>query len=121
MADLLVPSSEPAPGEPVVRVTRESAGWEYVGFEVHRLADGEQRLFDEPGREQCVVVLSGRVDASAGDRAWNAIGGRASVFDGLPAAAYAPARHRLSVRAPRGGAAGAAFLVPAGGAGAPRP
>jgi 5-deoxy-glucuronate isomerase len=115
-SDLLVPSSAPRPGEPVVRVTPESAGWEYVGFEVHRLADGEQRSFDGTGREQCLVVLSGRVDASAGDRSWDAIGGRTSVFDGLPAAVYAPAGQALSVQAAGGEAEVALCWSPAGGA-----
>jgi 5-deoxy-glucuronate isomerase len=99
VTDLLVPSSRaPVPGEPVVRVTPQSAGWEHVGFEVHRLAGGEERRFDADGRELCVVMLGGRADVRAGTRSWEAVGGRASVFDGLPSAVFAPAGHDVSVR-----------------------
>ena len=46
----------------LVSVTPASAGWSYVGFSAHRLAAGERLSVQRPGREACVVVLSGRVD-----------------------------------------------------------
>lgn len=55
MSDLHVIAS---PGERVVAVTPESAGWEHVGFEVLRPAEP----FHRPaigGREQCLVAISG--------------------------------------------------------------
>lgn len=116
MPDLLIPSSPaPAAGEPVVRVTPESAGWEYVGFEVHRLAEGEQRSFHADGRELCLVMLGGRADVNAGARSWSAVGGRANVFDGLPASVYSPAGQPLSARAVGGEAEVALCWSPAEG------
>jgi 5-deoxy-glucuronate isomerase len=73
-----------------VRVTPESAGWRYVGFEAYRLGGGTKLACSFPDRETCVVILSGRVHATAGDREWRDAGDRASVFDGEPTALYVP-------------------------------
>jgi 5-deoxy-glucuronate isomerase len=115
MSELLTRSGQPRPGQPVVRVTPESAGWEHIGFEVHRLAEGEERGFDGDGRELCVVMLGGRADVRAGERTFNGVGGRTNVFDGLPAAAYAPVGQPLSVRAVGGQAELALCWSPAEG------
>ena len=53
-------------GPTIVDVTPASAGWRYVGFRAHRLAPGERVAISMPGREFCIVVLSGRVDVRAG-------------------------------------------------------
>lgn len=90
MSDLLVRSApEPDAGGSVLRVTPGSAGWEYVGFEVLRLAAGASAGRRAEGEEVCLVALSGRCSVSAGERRWE-IGGRRSVFDGLPHALYLP-------------------------------
>jgi 5-deoxy-glucuronate isomerase len=76
----------------VLEVTPESAGWTYVGFEVLTLEQGESTSGGEPGREACIVVLSGRCDVEIGGRTFENIGSRMSVFeDEAPAAVYAPA------------------------------
>jgi 5-deoxy-glucuronate isomerase len=115
MSELLIRPSEPRPGGPLVRVTPESTGWDYTGFEVHRLAGGEERSFDAQGRELCAVMLGGRADMSAGERSFEGVGGRANVFDGLPAAVHAPAGHDLRVRAVGGAAEVALCWSPAEG------
>ena len=74
----------------LVSITRESAGWSYVGFEVFRLSRGARIERPTNAQEVCVVLLSGRADISAGDHEWREIGSRESVFDGLPDAVYAP-------------------------------
>jgi len=86
VSKLVVHSHTPDSEGCVVRVTPESAGWRYVGFEVFRDATVERRTDD---RETCIVVLSGRAAFTAEEREWE-VGGRASVFDGPPAAFYAP-------------------------------
>jgi 5-deoxy-glucuronate isomerase len=75
----------------VVKVTPESAGWEYVGFEVLRLADGRTVERRADAVEVCLVVLSGycNVSTSDGDE-WRGIGERDSVFEGQPYAVYLP-------------------------------
>jgi 5-deoxy-glucuronate isomerase len=69
-----------------------------VGFEVYLLAAGARLEHAKPGRETCVVVLSGRVHFAAGDREWRDQG-RDSVFDGLPAALYVPPGHGWTAEA----------------------
>jgi 5-deoxy-glucuronate isomerase len=71
----------------VVRVTPESAGWRYVGFEVVGVAGRLERR--EEARETCVVVLSGTCDLSAGDVEARGLG-RSDVFAGPPQAIYVP-------------------------------
>lgn len=102
-------------GRDIVRVTPESAGWDYVGFAAHRLQDGEALDFETGAREFCIVVLSGVVSVAAGADSWREIGGRASVFDdGAPYAVYVPGDVVVEVRA-HGAAEVALCSAPAGG------
>ena len=79
-------------GRDIVRVTPESAGWHYVGFEALRLTRSETHEGATAGRELCIVVMSGRVSIASGDLAWNGIGDRTGPFDNdkAPYAAYLP-------------------------------
>jgi 5-deoxy-glucuronate isomerase len=91
VSDLIVASNQiPAPDGSVLKVTPESAGWEYVGFEVLRLEAGRAVERHAGIEEVCLVVLSGRCTVSAGGDEWPEIGERGSVFDGPPYAAYLP-------------------------------
>ena len=87
MSKLLARSALPDPDGRVLSVTPESAGWRYVGFEVYRLP-GDRLDRSTPGRETCIVVLSGRVRLGADGEEWE--GDRASVFDGPPTSIYVP-------------------------------
>src|SRR5918998_2871300 len=91
MPDLLVKSkSTPEENGSFVRVTPESAGWGYVGFEVFLLKKGvtaERRTGEE---EVCLVLLSGQCNVSMEGEEWRNVGGRESVFDGAPCALYLP-------------------------------
>ena len=78
-------------GRDIVRVTPQSAGWSYVGFAAHRLAQAEAISVALPGAEACLVVLSGKVTIEAGGKSWRDIGDRGSVFDDrAPYAVYLP-------------------------------
>jgi 5-deoxy-glucuronate isomerase len=100
LSDLVVGISEtPDEGGSVVRVTPESAGWEYVGFEVLRLAAGRTVQRTTEGEEVCLVLLEGFCNISAGDYEWRGIGGRDSVFEGPPYAVYLPPGTEYSVEA----------------------
>ena len=91
MADLIVSSNErPDPDGSVLKVTSESAGWEYVAFEAIRLEGGGLAQRETGGEEVCLVVLSGRCSVGAGENEWNDVGGRGNPFDGLPHAVYLP-------------------------------
>jgi 5-deoxy-glucuronate isomerase len=93
VADLVVSSKkEPDADGTVVKVTPESAGWEYVGFEVFRMGKGEISERDTGNEEVCLVVLSGRCSVSTGEDSWEDVGERESPFDGPPYAVYLPPR-----------------------------
>lgn len=97
MADLLV---KPESGSGCVsRVTPESAGWTYVGFELFRLKAGEGASAETGDREACLVWVSGTGRARSGADDFGLLGGRASPFDGVPAALYVPAGSGWAVTA----------------------
>lgn len=90
MSDLIVRSkNEPDTDASVVKVTPESAGWEYVGFEVLNIAAGESVERRAEGEEICLVPLSGTCSVSVASEGWE-IGGREGPFDGPPHALYLP-------------------------------
>ncbi|TMD92814.1 MAG: 5-deoxy-glucuronate isomerase [Chloroflexi bacterium] len=83
----------------LVSITRESAGWSYVGFDVYRLARGANLDRATGQHEVCAVLLSGRADVSFGSNKWAGVGSRSSVFDGAPDAVYAPPGGTIAVTA----------------------
>jgi 5-deoxy-glucuronate isomerase len=89
--NLLVRSSAPDASGRVHQVTPASAGWTYVGFEVYRLAEGQELRKRLDGREACLVLLSGTAAVSADGQNFGVIGGRASPFEPDPWSFYAPA------------------------------
>ncbi|HSV01899.1 MAG TPA: 5-deoxy-glucuronate isomerase [Phenylobacterium sp.] len=120
MTDLLVRKHAPDPTGVVVEVTPESAGWCHVGFKAVELAPGARAEGGEPGREACLVVLSGTADIAVGGESFAGLGGRASVFeDKAPGAVYAPAGARWTVTA-RTPVELAVCTAPGTGGGAPR-
>jgi 5-deoxy-glucuronate isomerase len=84
-------------GGPVHKVTPESAGWTFVGFEVHDLAAGERLAADTGTMEICLVLIAGKARVKAGDQDFGLIGGRAGPFDGSPFSVYVPAHSRYEV------------------------
>jgi 5-deoxy-glucuronate isomerase len=99
VSKLRVATSQPDEDGCVIRVTPESAGWRYVGFEAYGLAAGARLTRTHEDRETCVVLLCGRGDVAAGGCEWRDVGGRATVFDGPPTALYVPPGTEWSVTA----------------------
>jgi 5-deoxy-glucuronate isomerase len=83
----------------VSHVTPESAGWTYVGFDLHRLKPGETVSAGTGAREVCLVFVTGKGEASAGGKDFGSLGGRASPFDGKPWSVYVPQGANWSVTA----------------------
>ena len=83
----------------VSHVTPQSAGWTYVGFDLHRLQPGETVSAETGGREACLVFVTGKGKASAGGRELGSLGGRKSPFDGKPWSVYVPQGSNWSVTA----------------------
>lgn len=116
MSNLIVKPSPPDAEGRILRVTPQSAGWHYVGFEVYRLAPG-QRIARETGAEEyCLVTQSGRVAVSAPGVKTTTIGGRASPFEGVADSLYVPARSSFTLTAET--AAEVAFCTAPGTGGA---
>jgi 5-deoxy-glucuronate isomerase len=88
---LRVRSHAPGANGVVLDVTPASAGWRYVGFRVVRLQLDETYDGVEPGREACIVILSGTVDVVSGDHRFTDLGERADVFTGAATSVYLPA------------------------------
>ena len=90
----------PAEDGTVLEITPASAGWDWVGFQVVRLEPGQVHRGGSPGREACLVLLSGIADIEAGDLSLRRAGNRRSVFEDIaPVAVYAPAGTRFQVSA----------------------
>ncbi len=100
--NLIVHPGNSADPDVTVEVTPELAGWEHIHFQVRRLAAGQTWSFATGEHELAIVPLGGiiGVDASCGQ--WPAVGGRASVFDGLPHALYLPRHTSLTVASSTG-------------------
>ena len=89
MSRLLVHPAGPA-GR-IHHITPQSAGWRYVGFDVHGLAAGETVGAATGQTEVCLVLVSGTARIRAAGQDFGSVGGRTSPFDGSPASVYVPA------------------------------
>ena len=78
-----------------IKVTPQSAGWTYVGFEVGQLSPGETVGENTGERELCLVFVAGKGRVTVGGKDFGELGKRMSPFDGPPSAVYVPAAHRL--------------------------
>lgn len=91
MMSLRVHSEAPDANGVVLDVTPENAGWRYVGFRVVRLDLSQAYESVEPGREACLVILSGKIDVACGEARFSGLGGRVNVFEGPATSVYMPA------------------------------
>jgi 5-deoxy-glucuronate isomerase len=90
----------------------EQAGWRYLSYVVHPVADGRHLVPAVAGHEACVVIQAGR-DVTISDddgRTWS-LQGRESVFTDLPSALWVPDGRRLTVEIARPPAGGPAVVV----------
>lgn len=76
----------------VIHVTPESAGWTYVGFDLHHLAVGQTLHGETAERETLLYLVQGTLTARAGGEDFGAVGGRMDVFSReKPSSIYIPA------------------------------
>lgn len=83
----------------VSHVTPQSAGWTYVGFELHRLKPGETVAAETGERETCLVLVAGKATIAAGGKQLGRLGERMSPFEGKPWSVYVPQGSDWSVTA----------------------
>ena len=81
------------------RVTPQSAGWTYVGFEVHELAPGAVLSAETGDQEICLVLVAGKARISAAGQDFGVLGERTNPFEGQPWSVYVPAKSHYSVTA----------------------
>ena len=72
-------------------VTPDTAGWSYVGFALHKLAEGEVTGGESGAQELCLVLVGGKARISVNGVDLGEIGERMSPFEGAPWAIYVPA------------------------------
>ena len=114
MSDLLVPSNhQPDHEQRLLYVSAERAKWQYVSFEVVRLAAVAPLARDTGQREACLVWLAGTSAVLCGAERWDSVGERTSVFDGLPQSLYVGPGTSVRLTAGRGGAEIAIGWAPA--------
>lgn len=100
MSTLVVRPHQPDEDGNVLRITPESAGWRYVGFEVYRLLAGQSLEATTGSTEVCLVLLSGRAAVRTRAAQWSSIGERTSVFDDTrPYSVYVPAGDEYCISA----------------------
>jgi 5-deoxy-glucuronate isomerase len=101
VADLIV-TSQKIPDEQgnVMTISPESAGWDYVGFQVFKLKEGQQLRQNTGEYEVCVVFLSGIGDVATSQAGWKQVGRRMNVFEKIPPyAVYVPAADYFEIQA----------------------
>ncbi|MFS0722993.1 5-deoxy-glucuronate isomerase [Paenibacillus sp. 1P07SE] len=97
---IVKPNAQPAEDGSLLRITPESAGWQYVGFEALRLAPGETLERSTGDTEVCLVLLSGRADVAAAGLSWQDVGSRMNIFEKIPPyAVYVPGGEQYRVAA----------------------
>ncbi len=100
MSDLLIKADK---GHGLIaHVTPESAGWTYVGFDLHRLRTGETAAAETGDREVCLVFIGGKGRVRVGDEDFGLLGQRMSPFEGKPWSMYVPQGREWSVTAETG-------------------
>ena len=91
MSRLHLRQSQPDRQHRLIHVTPESAGWDYVGFDLYRLRAGESASASTETREHCLVFVAGRGKAEAAGSNVGALGERQDPFSGKPWSLYVPA------------------------------
>ena len=100
MSKLIVKPTERDGDGKILSVSPESAGWEYVGFEVYSLKAGETLAKETLSNEVCLVLLTGKATVETSDQTFEDIGHRMSVFEKVPPyAVYVTSDDQYSVTA----------------------
>ena len=89
------------PGESGVltEITPAQAGWNFAGLKILRLGVAEFYAGETGSDEVVLVVLSGKADVKTAQDQFLNVGGRRTVFEGLPFAVYLPPGTRFSIYA----------------------
>ncbi|MCA8883427.1 MAG: 5-deoxy-glucuronate isomerase [Rhodobacteraceae bacterium] len=65
-------------------ITPQSAGWRYVGFDLHRLRAGDTVAETTGGDEVILVMVEGKAAITGAGQDWGVLGARMNVFEKTP-------------------------------------
>lgn len=101
MSDFIIkPLQTPLPDGQLLQVTPESAGWNYVGFQVYSLTEGQILQRNTGQLEVCIVFLTGKGHVTTNNFQWNDVGQRMSVFEKIPPySVYVPSGDNYKIEA----------------------
>jgi 5-deoxy-glucuronate isomerase len=99
---LIHPTPNPNDPDLILSITPEQAGWDYISFQVRRLAAGNTWSFSSGENELAVVILSGRFAITSNRGEWAGLD-RPDVFTSGPYALYLPRQTDFTISAERGG------------------
>ncbi len=100
---LVRPQSFPGDPDCIMAITPEQAGWDYISFQIRRLAAGQSWSFASGENELAIVNLTGRYRVASNRGEWQGIGGRANVFAGAAHALYLPRHTEFTITAEEAG------------------
>jgi len=100
---LLRPAVFPDDPDLILSITPDQAGWDYISFQVRRLAEGKRWSFEIGEHELVIVNLSGRYTVRSNRGQWSGIGSRKDVFSGAAHALYLPRRSDFTITAEQSG------------------
>jgi 5-deoxy-glucuronate isomerase len=86
-------------GPEVFEDRAESFGFEYLSFAVRKLKCGQCYEATLPGTELAIVMLGGICSVQSNVGEWSRIGGRTTVFDGMPYTLYLPPDSTFTISA----------------------
>ncbi len=82
------------------QITPQSAGWEYVGFELLHLSAGKTQLFETAETEVCFVMMSGYATFEVDGKTYERIGNRTTPFERIPPySLYVPHHKNVQIKA----------------------
>ena len=96
---LVRPTATPGDADLVLNITPELAGWDYISFQVRRLAEGQNWSFSSGENELAIVNLNGRYTVRSNRGEWTGIGRRTNVFTSAAHALYLPRHTDFTVTA----------------------
>ncbi len=79
---LIRPGENPQDPGLILSILPEDAGWEYISFQVRRLAKGNRWSFSTGENELAIVNLSALYTVRSNRGEWSGVGGRDNVFTG---------------------------------------
>lgn len=90
MANLLSRPGQYGQGK-IQHITPQNAGWDYVGFDVYRLEEGEELTLPADDKERCLVLVLGLASIRTPNTHFAHIGQRMSPFERIaPWSVYLP-------------------------------